>query len=325
MPITAGRLGALLFFALLASLPSILGSSSFFIFFLTAFFIFMILTMGLQFLIGHAGILSLGHAAFFGVGAYCSAILTGRYGWPFLAALPVAGLLAGACGLLMSPIIRLKEVYFAMASFAFGIVLTEVFTHWKSMTGGHDGFPMIPFAALGSYQLDTPGKLYYLVLAFLVAHYVFYKAIIASTFGRSLNAMRQNEAGAKSAGLNIVALKIWAILIASASAGLAGALYAHLNGSVSPQMFHWTQSVTLLTMVVVGGTNSIAGLFCATFLLMYLTQYLRFLSEYNTLVNGVILTLFVIFLPSGIGGLLTRARALISARVPQTTGSGARP
>jgi branched-chain amino acid transport system permease protein len=159
----------------------------------------------------------------------------------------------------------------------------------------------------------------------LIAHYIFYKTIIASTFGRSLNAMRQNEAGAKSAGLNIVALKIWAILIASASAGLAGALYAHLNGSVSPQMFHWTQSVTLLTMVVVGGTNSIAGLFCATFLLMYLTQYLRFLSEYNTLVNGVILTLFVIFLPSGIGGLITRARTLLSARAPRATASGARP
>lgn len=325
MSTTSGKLGALLFFALLAVVPSILGGSSFFIFFLTAFFIFMILTMGLQFLIGHAGILSLGHAAFFGVGAYCSAILTGRYGWPFLAALPVAGLLAGACGLLMSPIIRLREVYFAMASFAFGIVLTEVFTHWKSMTGGHDGFPMIPFAALGSYQLDTPGKLYYLVLLLLIAHYFFYQVIIGSTFGRSLNAMRQNEAGAKSAGLNIVALKICAILIAATSAGLAGALYAHLNGSVSPQMFHWTQSVTLLTMVVVGGTNSMAGLFCGTFLLMYLTQYLRFLSEYNTLVNGAILTLFVIFLPSGIGGLLTQARNLISARLLRVTANSARP
>lgn len=310
------RYAAALFFAALAFMPTLLGNS-FFVLFLTSFFIFVMLTMGLQLLVGYAGILSLGHAAFFGVGAYCSAILTGRYGFPFAAALPLAGLLAGFCGILMSPIIRLREVYFAMASFAFGIVLTEVFLHWKSMTGGHDGFPMIPFAAVGSYALDTPAKFYYLVLFFLVAQYFLFRGILNSTFGRSLNAMRQSETGAKSAGLNIVALKVWAILISAIFAGVAGALYAHLNGSVSPQMFHWSQSITLLTMVVVGGVNSTTGLFSSTFLLMYLTQYLRWLSEYNTLVNGLILTLFVIFLPAGLGGLFKKICRLLPASASQ--------
>jgi branched-chain amino acid transport system permease protein len=313
--------GVWVFLLALTFVPTLLGNS-FFVFFLTSFFIFMMLTMGLQLLIGYAGILSLGHAAFFGVGAYCSAILTARYGFPFLVALPLAGLLAGFCGILMAPIIRLREVYFAMASFAFGIVLAEVFAHWKSVTGGHDGFPMIPFAALGPYVLDTPGKFYYLVLALLAAQYLLYRVILTSTFGRALNAMRQNEAAAKSAGLNIVALKIWTIVITSALAGVAGALYAHLNGSVSPQMFHWSQSITLLTMVVVGGFTSIAGLFSATFLLMYLTQYLRWLSEYTALVNGLVLTLFVIFLPAGLGGLLDGINRWRASRLQKKSVAG---
>lgn len=298
----AGQWGAGLVFIALALIPALLGDS-FFVFFLSSFFIFAMLTLSLQLLVGYAGILSLSHAAFFGIGAYCSAIMTVRYEVPFLLALPVAGVAAGIGGLLMSPIIRLREVYFAMASFAFGIVITEVFANWKSVTGGHDGFSMIPIAGLGPIDLDTPGKFYYLVLVLLAAQYLLYRQILASPFGRALNAMRQNESGAKSAGLNLTALKIWAILLAAVSAGIAGSLYAHLNGTVSPQMFHWSQSITLLTMVVVGGASSTPGVFAGTFVLMFLTQYLRGFPEYSALVNGLLLTLFVIFLPSGIGGL----------------------
>jgi branched-chain amino acid transport system permease protein len=293
--------------AIFSMLPVFLGDG-FFVFFLTSFFIFAMLATGLQFLIGCAGILSLGHASFFGIGAYCSGILTGRYDVPFLLALPVSGLLAGLGGLLMAPIIRLREVYFAMASFAFGIVVNEVFTHWKSMTGGHDGFPSVPFASLGGYALDTPAKLYYFALALLSLQCVLFSYLRQSSFGRSLNVMRQNEAGAKSIGLNLVALKVWVIVITSVSAGIAGSLFAHLNGSVSPQMFHWSQSINVLTMVVVGGVANIAGLFSATFVLMYLTQYLRWLSEYTSLVNGIVLTLFVVFLPAGIGSLFVTLR-----------------
>lgn len=307
------KLGVTLFFVMLGFVPIVLGDD-FFVLFLTSFVIFLMLTNSLQFLMGFAGILSLGHAAFFGIGAYCSALLTGRFGVPFLVALPAAGLLAGAGGLLMSPIIRLRGVYFAMASFAFGIVISEIFIQWKSVTGGHDGYPMIPFATIGSFALDTPSKYYYFVLLLSFGNYLLLQWILASTFGRALNAMRQNEAGAKSAGLNIVALKILAIVIATISAGLAGSLYAHLNGSVSPQMFHWSQSITLVTMVVVGGVNSIVGVFGSTFLLMYMTQYLRWLSEYTTLVNGAVLTLFVVFLPDGLGGLFRTFRLAWTVR-----------
>lgn len=291
-----------LLFIGLALVPVALGDH-FFVFFLTSYLIFAMLTLGLQLLVGYAGILSLGHAAFFGVGAYCSGVLTGRYDVPFLLALPISGLAAALVGLLMSPIIRLREVYFAMASFAFGIMATEVFAHWKSVTGGHDGLSMIPFAEIGPYALDTPSKFYYLVLLLLLAQFILFRRLLGSPFGRALDAMRQSEPGARSAGLNLTALKIWAILLGAASAGIAGCLYAHLNGSVSPQMFHWSQSVALLTMVVVGGVSSVPGVLAGTFLLLFLTQYVRGFSEYTTLVDGLVLTLFVIFLPDGLGGI----------------------
>jgi branched-chain amino acid transport system permease protein len=287
----------------LAMIPIVLGADDFFVFFLASYLIFGMLVLGLQLLVGSAGILCLGHAAFFGIGAYCSAILTGRYGVPFIVALPVAGLVAGIGGLLMSPIIRLREVYFAMASFAFGIVITEVFAQWKPVTGGHDGFSSIPFAQIGPLVFDNSAKSYYLALLLLCIQYVLYKKVLRSPFGRALHAMRESEAGAKSAGLNLTALKIWAILIAAVSAGIAGSLYAHLNGSVSPPMFHWSRSITLLTMLVIGGVSSTPGVFAGAFVLMFLTQYLRGFSEYSALINGAILSFFVIFLPSGIGGV----------------------
>jgi branched-chain amino acid transport system permease protein len=306
-------------FIALGLAPLVLGND-FFVLFLTSFLIFVMLTTSLQFLMGFAGILSLGHAAFFGIGAYCSALLTERLGLPFILALPAAGLLAGVGGLMMSPIIRLRGIYFAMASFAFGIVISEVFSQWKTVTGGHDGLPMIPFAAIDSFVLDTPAKYYYLVLLFTFANYLLFRALLDSTFGRALNAMRQSETGARSTGLNIVALKVWAIVIATASAGVAGSLYAHLNGSVSPQMFHWSRSIALLTMVVVGGVQSMVGMFAATFLLLYLTQYLRFLSEYAALVNGAALVFFVVFLPDGLGGLMRDVRrAVMVMRTPKSS------
>ena len=258
-------------------------------------------------MVGFSGILSLGHAAFFGIGAYTSAVLTTRAGLPFLVAMVLSGIMAGLGGLLMSPIIRLREVYFAMASFAFGIIMTESFVHWKSVTGGHDGLSTVPFASIGPLVFDTPTKLYYLTLVVAIAQYAFTLSVIKSPIGRALDAMKQNANGAQSAGLNIVALKIYAILLGAVTAGIAGSLYAHINGSVSPQMFRWAQSINLLTMVIVGGSTSIIGVTIATFVIQLMPEYLRGLSAYTSLINGLMLALFMVFLPRGIGGLPLRA------------------
>lgn len=286
----------------LLGLPVAIGEH-FFIQLMTNFFIFVILSMSLQLLIGTSGILSLGHAAFFGIGAYGSGILSVRYGVSFPLALLFGTLLAAIMGLLMSPIIRLREVYFAIGSFAFGIVVAELFSQWKAMTGGHDGLIMIPFASIGSFTFDQPSKFYYLAGAFALAHFLLFTWLIRSPFGRALSAMRQNEQAATSVGLNLTALKATTIVVAAASAGLAGALFAHMLGSITPHTFGWQQSINLLTIVVVGGGAAFGSVVLATFILLFIPELFRSAAEYSTLINGIALVLFMVLLPNGLSGV----------------------
>lgn len=298
--------------AALAFVPSWLGEH-FFVLFLTNVFIFCILTTGLQLLVGASGILSLGHAAFFGVGAYGTALLTSQMSVPFPLALIAGVALAALTGLIMSPIIRLREIYFAMASFAFGIIVYQVFIQWKSLTGGHDGLIMIPFAELGPITLGTNASFYYFALVLVTLQLILFGIIQRAPLGRALNAIRQSEAGARSVGINITAVKICVIVISAACAGLAGGLYGHLYGSLSPTTFSWHQSVALLTMVVIGGGRGVWGVVLATFVLLYLPNQLRVVAEYSEFINGLLLTLFMVLMPSGLSGL---GRAMSSAFAP---------
>lgn len=275
----------------------------FFIQLMTNFFIFSILSMSLQLLIGTSGILSLGHAAFFGIGAYGSGILSVRYGVSFPLALLFGTLLAAFAGLLMSPIIRLREVYFAIGSFAFGIIVAELFSQWKTLTGGHDGLIMIPFASIGSFTFDQPSKFYYLAGGFALAHFLLFTWLARSPLGRALSAMRQNEQAAISIGLNLTALKAITIVMAAASAGLAGGLFAHLLGSITPHTFGWQQSINLLTMVVIGGGAAFGSVVLATFILLFIPELFRSAAEYSTLINGIVLVLFMVLLPNGLSGI----------------------
>jgi branched-chain amino acid transport system permease protein len=319
-----GAVAGLLLLALLLALPVWLGEH-FLILLLINIFITSMLTLGLQLLIGISGILSLGHAAFFGVGAYGSAILTSKYGMPFLPAILIGGVMSGFAGLLMSPIIRLRGIYFAMATFAFGIIVYQIISQWKTMTGGHDGLIMIPIASIAGISFDVPSKFYYLVLIAVVLQILLFTALSRSRFGRLLSAMRQSEAGARSIGLNITAMKVIAITIAAVTAGIAGGLYAHLFGSISPDSFNWEKSIALLTMVVVGGSSGYAGVILSTAVLIYLPEQLRAFSEYSLLINGAVLTLVTVFLPDGIGGLIRALRKAASGRGsadPASTVSG---
>jgi branched-chain amino acid transport system permease protein len=313
-------LTTLLSAGLLALLPVALGQH-YFVHLMANFFIFAMLTMSLQLLVGFSGILSLGHAAFFGIGAYTAAVLSIRFGAPFPLALVGGCIIAGLLGLVMSPIIRLREVYFAIASF--GIVVSELFVQWKSLTGGHDGLIMIPVASIGPLTFDTPSKFYYLALGFVVLEYLLLSGLMGSVFGRALGAMRQNEQAARGVGLDLTSLKVVTIVIAAISAGLAGGLYAHLYGSISPQTFDWSQSINLWTRVVIGGGAGLGGVLGATFLLLLLPEYFRAAAEYSTLINGVILTLSLVVFPHGLGGIFDALSAVFGRypRRPETAGA----
>jgi branched-chain amino acid transport system permease protein len=285
----------------LAVLPLVV-KQQFIVHLLCNFFIFAILATGLQLLVGCSGILSLGHAAFFGIGAYTAAILSIKLEAPFLVALLAGCAAAAACAVVVSPILRLRDVYFAIASFAVGIIVVQVFADWKSMTGGHDGLIMIPYATALGITFDTPAKFYYLSLVILVAQCWLFMAMVRGPLGRALSAMRQNENGALSVGLDLAALRTIVLIISATSAGLAGGLFAHFYGSITPQTFGWQQSITLLTMVVVGGGTNIFGVVVATFLLLILPEYFRAMAEYSALLNGVVLTVMLLALPNGITG-----------------------
>lgn len=292
--------------AFLACLPFLFQSDPFIFIFLANTFLFMILALGLQLIFGFAGMIHLSHAAFFGIGAYASALVTRDLQWPFLAGVLTSVAAAVLVGLLISPIVRLKSVYFALASFSVGPV-TQVFMRELPFTGGANGLGQIPPASVAGFGFATPVHFYYLSFSVLVAFYVLCHLLSNSPFGVSLRAIRQNELLAASCGINVPRNQIKVFLIGVAAAGLAGSLVAHVQGFISPDMFSVEKSLFVLGIVVVGGLGSLPGAILGSGIMMFIAEYSRFFREYTALVYGLILVLFMIFFPRGLWALLTAA------------------
>lgn len=288
---------------LAAVLPLVLAGNPYYLFVLNTILIFAMLAVGLQFVLGFGGILQLGYAGFFGLGAYMSALVTTRTGLPFLAGFAAA--IAGATlgGLIMSPIIRLRDVYFAMASFVFGLVLELVFNQWSSVTNGPIGFRGIPSPTIFGAVIQRPEHFYYLLLVVLVGEYLLAFRLLHSPFGTALQAMRESEVACKTSGINTTVIKITLILVSSAIAGAAGSLLAHMNGFISPPSFGWAQSVTVLMMVVVGGIRSLPGALLGAAAIRLVLERTSVLGRQSNIVFGIVLILFMAFLPYGLAGL----------------------
>lgn len=288
---------------LLAILPLLLSGNLYFIFVLNTVLISAVLALGLQLVLGYGGVLQLGYAGFMGLGAYASALLTTRLGLPFPVGFLGAVLVAVAGGAVMSPIVRLREIYFAMASFVFGLILELVFNQWSAVTNGPIGFRGIPLPAIGGVVLRRPQEMYYLLLAVIVVIYAGISRLLHSPFGTALQAMRESEVACRTSGVSITAVKIKLILISSGIAGAAGSLLAHMNGFISPPSFGWTQSVVLLMMVVVGGVRSLPGAVLGAALIRILLERTSVLGRQSNIVFGIVLILFMTFLPHGLAGL----------------------
>jgi len=315
---TPVALGVLL---VLVFLPSLLAGSLYLTFVLNTVLISALLALGLQLVLGYGGVLQLGYAGFMGLGAYASALLTTRLGLSF--PLAFAGAIAAAVlgGVVMSPIVRLREVYFAMASFVFGLILELIFNQWSAVTNGPIGFRGIPLPAIGGYVLRQPQEMYYLLLAVVVLTYAGIQGLLHSPFGTALQAMRQSEVACRTSGVSVTAVKVKLILISSGIAGAAGSLLAHMNGFVSPPSFGWSQSVILLMMLVVGGVRSLPGAVLGAALIRLTLERTSVLGRQSNIVFGVVLILFVTFLPHGLAGL-GRRLAQLAAGLP---GLRARP
>ena len=220
--------------------------------------IYCIVGLGLMVLIGFTGQISLGHAAFLAVGAYTEAILQAK-GVPFVVSITAAALLAGVAGLIVGlPALRLKGIYLAIATMAFGFIAEEVLARWESVTGGNSGKQLKQIDIFG-LVIDNDTKFYYLALAIVVLVFLGMINVMRSPTGRAFVAIRDSEVSAQSMGIHLAKYKTISFVFSAALTGIAGALYAHKLQFISPEQFNLLVSIEMTTVVFIGGLGSFHG------------------------------------------------------------------
>jgi branched-chain amino acid transport system permease protein len=282
--------------------------------------IYALIAIGLSMLMGYAGQISLGHAAFFGVGAYISGILTVQYEWNpwFCMVMGVMATIAVAV-LIGTPALKLKGHYLAMATLAFGIVVFIIFNEETQVTGGPDGMGGIPGLSLFGFAFDTEIKYYYLVWGIVVAVFLFSVNLIHSRLGRALRAIHTSETGAYAMGVNVSFYKIQIFVYSAVLASIAGSLYAHYINFISPGTFALSFSIKLLIMIIIGGMYSIWGAILGAVLISFLNfEWLEMFKEFEVLVYGLILLLVTIFLPDGIISIPEKAKRALTLSKKQS-------
>lgn len=263
--------------------------------------IFVILAASMNLITGSAGLLSLGHAGFFGVGAYAAALLSTRWGWPIALTIPAAGAVAALVGALVAlPTMRLTSIYFAVATLGIGEILYVTMLNWVGLTRGPMGIRSIaPISVFG--HTGTLVSLIVSALVMLAALWVTHR-IVHSYYGNSLRALREDDACADAMGIDVARIKLESFGVACFLAGVAGALFAHSTGYIGPESFRFGESILILSMVVVGGLGSIYGSIVGAVLLSVLPELLRDLGSYRMIVVGAVLLLSILFLPKGLVG-----------------------
>ncbi len=288
----------------------------------TFVFIYGIVAMGMMLLVGYTGQISLGHAAFFAVGAYVAAVLQTR-GVPFLAAFAAAGAVSGIVGIVIGlPALRVKGVYLAMATLAFAFIVEEVIVRWSSVTRGNRGLT-VPDPTIFGYKLGSTTHIYFLsaVTFWLVTLVIVH--VLRSRTGRALSALRDSDVAAESMGINLAWFKTTAFAISAVATGLAGALYAHKLAYISPEQFGIMVSVEFLMMIIIGGLGSLHGaVFGAMFFILlpqiivgmknFMPAKIAALPVLESATFGVLVILFVMFEPRGLNGYWVRIKTYLA-------------
>lgn len=259
-----------------------------------------VLCVGLNLLIGYGGQISLGHAGFFALGAYGSAILTGRYGLPPVAALLIsAGAVGGLAFVVGRPILKLKGHYLAMATLGIGIIIHIVLKTESGLTGGPDGMGVDAFSVAG---LAVAGdKAWYWVAAVMLVLAVWLSLnLVDSPVGRALRAVHGSEVGAEVVGVDTTRYKVLVFVVSAVFASLVGSLFAHKNAFITPDIGSFFRSIELVTMVVLGGMASTFGAVIGAVILTLLPQFLAAFEDYEAMVLGGIMMGTMIFMPKGL-------------------------
>jgi branched-chain amino acid transport system permease protein len=299
----AARLAAIvLVLALLVAVPAAV--RPYYVELTTRMMIFAIFAMSLDLLLGYTGLASLGHAAYFGVGAYTAALLALRLGVAGAVAFPAALLAATAMGALFAPLaLRARGSYFLMITFALAQVLWSVAFGWRSLTNGDDGMPGVPRPNFG-WSLESANSYYYFVLVLTALAVLALVAIVRSPFGRALRGIRESESRMQALGYHVWRYQFAAFVLAAGFAGLAGALYAYFNRFVGPEYLYVIQSAEALIMVILGGAGTLLGPALGAAIIVFLEDFVSSITEHWVLVLGVIYVVVTLFAPRGLIGLV---------------------
>ena len=263
--------------------------------------IFAIGSMSLNLLLGFGGLVSIGHAAFFGIGAYAAALISVNTTFPFLftvvisaTAGSIAGFIVGYTGL------RLKGLYFALGTWAFAEILRGLALNLYDITGGSNGIPGISSANIYIFRANTDISAFYLVSVFVIITYFVLNRAVNSRWGRSLESSRVDENVASMMGVNVFKSRVQATVIAGIFTSISGALYAHYERFISPDVFSIENSILFLSMVVLGGRRNLLGSIVGALVLIILPEILRPIGIIRMLIYGVVLLIFILFRPQGL-------------------------
>lgn len=299
---------------LLLLLPPLTGGNYYFLHISIMVGIFIILAQGLNILFGYAGQISIGHAAFYAIGAYSSALTAARLSFPFWAAALFAILFTAAVGLLLGlSCLQLRGEYLAITTVAFAEIVQVILTQWEEVSGGPEGLLDIPQARLGSFVFNTPERFYYLTLVLVLVTLVLTWNLTSAKLGRSFRSVRDDPLAANILGVNTTRVKLIAFVLSAGYAGLAGSLYAHYIQALLPDYFNLPLSVLVFMMVMLGGMGSLYGPVVGVVLLTVSFEVLRAFEAYQMVIYGVIILLITIFAPEGLTGI---ARRLFPKRAP---------
>jgi branched-chain amino acid transport system permease protein len=278
-----------------------------------------LLAIGLTLLLGFAGQISLCQAAFFGIGAYTSGILTTRLGvnpWPAMVA--AMGLTGGMSVLLGIPALKLRGHYLAMATLGFGEIINILLKEWVGLTGGPSGLTGIPRLSVAGISLNNEMRYYFFVWPVVLFVMVFGLHLVRSRVGRALQALNRSEQAAEVMGIPVSQYKIKTFFLSAVLSSLAGSLYAHFITVISPESYSVVFSIMILVMVIVGGMGSLWGSLIGAFVMTLLPEYLRVLEDWDIIVYGLILLLILMFMPRG---LVSAVEALFKRKsVPEKSG-----
>ena len=284
-------------------LPLFLGKYS--IFLLSMLAVYALVSIGLNLLMGFTGQIAAGHAGFLALGAYFTAILGTKVEWmPCLVVLLLAGIFSGIIGFLLGiPILRLKGFYIAMATLAFGVVVSEIILQWSSLTNGDNGLD-VPVATISGFAFDSDYKRFYLIVSVTIFLTYLAKNLVNGYIGRAFIALRESDIAAQTIGIDMAKYKTIAFAVSAFYTGVAGGLFAYLITFLSPDAFTTELSIDFIAMIVIGGMGSILGSIIGAVILTGMQQILAGLLDLQILIFGISLIVFMIFMPKGISGMI---------------------